>query len=296
MKPLILSLHDQHPMLKPLAKKLAFEIGNITLHNFPDGETYIKFENPLENRELIILNSLNKVNQKILPLIFAVETARQLGAKKIGLCSPYLGYMRQDKRFHPGEGITSIYFAKLLSRYFDWLVTVDPHLHRLHNLNEIYAIPTNVLHAASYVATWIINNITKPVLIGPDRESEQWVSEIANKVNAPYLILEKIRRGDRQVEVTIPNIAAYTNHTPILVDDIISTGQTMIKTISHLKQFKIMPPVCIAIHAVFAGDAYNDLLHAGASKIVTCNTIPHPSNLIDLLDLIANGIQQQLIS
>jgi ribose-phosphate pyrophosphokinase len=85
-----------------------------------------------------------------LPLLFAADTARDLGARRIGLVAPYLAYMRQDIRFHAGEAVTSRTFAAILSRHLDWLVTVDPHLHRYHELSEIYRIPTQVVHAAPF--------------------------------------------------------------------------------------------------------------------------------------------------
>lgn len=294
MNPIILSLFDQHPLLETVAEKLECDVSHIVVRDFPDEETYIKFENSLQDRDVILLNSLDRPNQKILPLLFVAETAKQLGAKSIGLCAPYLAYMRQDKRFKSGEGITSEYFAKLLSRYFDWLVTVDPHLHRRHNLSEIYSIPNTVLHAASLICEWIAKNIEMPVLIGPDSESEQWVSVVAEGASAPYLILEKIRYGDKSVEISPPAIEPFLNHTPVLVDDIISTARTMIETIHHLNKFKMKPPTCIGVHAVLAGDAYKTLISSGVGQIVTCNSIKHPTNGIDLSAIITIGIQQQI--
>lgn len=294
MTPLIISLFDEHPLIKFIAKKQKFKIGKIMLHDFPDGESYIKFQNSLQNRELVILNSLDRPNQKILPLLFAAETAKAIGAKRVGLCAPYLAYMRQDKQFKTGEGITSDYFAKLLSHYFDWLITVDPHLHRHHNLSEIYTIQNTVLHAASQISHWITKAVNKPVLIGPDSESEQWVNEIAKKAGAPYLILKKIRHNDRNVEISLPEITPYLSYTPVLIDDIISTAHTMITAINQLKKAQMKPPVCIGVHAVFADNAYQTLQQAGAAQVISCNTIKHPSNQIDLAALIGDGIQRQL--
>lgn len=294
MKPIIFSLFDEHPLLKGITEKMDVEVGKIISHDFPDGETYLKIENNIKDKEIIIINSLEYPNPKILPLIFLSETAKSLGAKRVGLCAPYLSYMRQDKRFQASEGITSEYFAALLSQYFDWIVTVDPHLHRHHDLSDIYSIPNTVLHSAEMIAEWIKKSVDNPVLIGPDRESEQWVGQVAKKVNAPFLILEKIRRGDHDVEVSLPAIATYVNCTPILIDDIISTAQTMIKTISHLKNLNMKPPICIGVHAVFSDNSYELLLKSGAASIVTCNTIAHISNKIDLSEMIAKGIKQQL--
>jgi ribose-phosphate pyrophosphokinase len=288
--PIIFPLFGYDDLANKIHKKLHYEIGNITQHQFPDEETVIKIDSDVTNRNIIFITSLDRPNTKFLPLLFTTETARELGAKKIILIAPYLSYMRQDKQFQTGQGITSKYFAKLISSYFDGLITIDPHLHRWHTLNDIYSIPTKIAHATDNIALWIHNNIQNPVLIGPDVESTQWVEEIAQKSYSPFLILEKNRTGDRSVEISIPNIEQYRESTPVLIDDIISTGMTMIGTANHLQALKMKPPICIGVHAVFAGNAYQDLLASRVEKIITCNTIEHVSNSID----ISNDITQLL--
>jgi len=133
---------------------------------------------------------------------------------------------RQDRRFQPGEAVTSTYFAKILSSQIDWMVTVDPHLHRRSSLAEIYSIPTQVMHAAPLISDWIRNEVKKPLLIGPDSESEQWVAAVARDAVAPHLVLQKVRHGDRDVEISVPEVARWRDHIPVLVDDIVSTGRT----------------------------------------------------------------------
>lgn len=294
MKPIIFNIFDNHRLAEEISKYLDFGIGSITFRNFPDDETYIKINETVQNREVVIIDSLDRPNQKILPLLFIAETIRELGGKSIGLVAPYLSYMRQDTRFNPGEGITSKYFAKIISGYFDWLITVDPHLHRYGDLTALYSIKSSVVQSAPQISQWISQNVEKPVLIGPDMESEQWVSEIAKGSDVPYIILQKIRKGDQDVEVSIPEIGNYTNNVPVLIDDIISTGHTMIETIRHLNTIKMSSPICIGVHAVFADNSYENLINAGAKKIVTCNTINHPSNSIDLSFIISKSIEQQL--
>ncbi len=144
----------------------------------------------------------------MLSLLFAAATARELGAVQIGLVAPYLAYMRQDRRFVPGEAVTSREIAQLLSEAFDWLVTIDLHLHRYNSLNEIHRIPTCVVHAASLISEWIKANLTNALIIGPDSESEQWVSTVAKDAGAPYTVLEEVRRGDRDVEISIKSLEA----------------------------------------------------------------------------------------
>lgn len=198
---------------------------------------------------------------------------------------------QQDKRFRDGEGITSRYFADLISNAFNGIITVDPHLHRYPSLDALYRVPANSLHAAELLSDWIKTHIGKPLLIGPDSESEQWVSEVARLAGAPSIILEKIRRSDRDVTVSVPHVERWASHTPVLVDDIISTARTMIATVGHLTNAGMRPPVCIGVHGVFADDAYDELVAAGVDRVVSCNTIPHPSNGIDVTDLLADGVR-----
>ncbi|XVJ65085.1 MAG: ribose-phosphate pyrophosphokinase [Lacibacter sp.] len=273
-----------------LIKLLHTEPGEAIIRHFPDGETYVKVNSNVHEKEAIIVCSLHQPDDKILPLYFLAKTLKEFRASPVTLVSPYLAYMRQDKRFTDGECISSELFAKLLSSFIDKLITIDPHLHRRISLDEIYSIHTSVLHVSHLVSKWINENIQQPVLIGPDSESEQWVCKVAADANAPYIILEKLRKGDRNVKVSVPQVEKYKESTPVLVDDIISTGNTMIETIGHLKKAGMKPPVCIGIHAVFAARAYDKLIKAGAEKVVTCNTIAHPSNAIYMDELLAQEI------
>lgn len=290
MKPMVFSLFPFSSLFLKVLENSDIELGDAILREFPDGETYLKINSNVKGRNVIVLTSLDQPNKKILPLIFFSKTVKELGAKKIGLIAPYLAYMRQDKRFSTGECISSRHFSGLLSQHFDWLMTIDPHLHRYKSLDEIYTIPTILLHAQDKIIEWIQGNIKNPVIIGPDAESKQWAGSIASKANIPYLILQKNRRGDREVNVSLSNLSEFLSCTPVLIDDIISTGSTMIETIKHLKKIEINPPVCIGIHAIFTKNSYQALKNTGHTRIITCNTIDHMTNTIDLSGLIINAL------
>ena len=276
-------------MTRSLAERLGAEVGDVKLHAFPDGETYLRFITDIGGRSIAIVCTLDRPNDKILPLMFAAATARELGAVQIGLVAPYLAYMRQDRRFKPGEAVTSRQTAELLSNAFDWLVTVDPHLHRYGSLSEIYRIPTRVVHAAPLISAWIRGHVASPLIIGPDRESEQWVSAVARDAGAPYSVLEKIRHGDRDVEISVRNLADLSRRTPVLVDDIISSGRTMIEAVRLLASLGGAAPVCVAVHGLFADNSDELLVKAGA-RVVTSNTIVHETNKIDVAKVLANAI------
>lgn len=286
MKTIYFALPGNEAIADLLAQNDHAETGKAEIRHFPDGETYIRILSDVRDKKVILVCTLHEPDDKLLPLYFLSSTAKTMGANCTCLVAPYLSYMRQDKVFHTGEGITSGYFAKLISGFADSITTIDPHLHRRSSLSEIYSIPAKVGHAANHISTWIKNNIERPMLIGPDSESEQWVSEVAKNAGAPFIVLTKIRHGDRDIEVSVPHVGKYQEHTPVLVDDIISTGNTMIETIGHLKRAGMKPAVCIGVHAVFAGNAFEEISNSGARAIITCNTIPHETNRIDISDLL----------
>ncbi len=279
------------PGNEAMAAKLGGDLGALEVHRFPDGETHLRFESDLRGRAVILVCTLDRPDAKYLPLAFAAATARDLGAARVGLVAPYLCYMRQDKRFQPGEAVSAPIFAGEISRHFDWLVTADPHLHRLHTLSAVYTIPSQVVHAAPLMSQWIGREVKNPVVIGPDRESAQWAGDVAEGAGAPFAILEKTRRGDRDVSVALPDAGRFAGHTPVLVDDIISTGRTMAETLSHLVGQGLDAPVCIGVHAVFAEGALEGLKQAGAARIVTTNTISHPTNEIDISGALAEAMR-----
>lgn len=287
---IVFALPGNDALAAALTAKLDATAGALVIRRFPDGETYLRFDTPVCGHKVVLACSLHHPDNNIMPLLFAASTARELGATGVGLVTPYLGYMRQDKRFQEGEAVTSAVFAQLLSRHIDWLVTVDPHLHRWNSLDEIYSVPATVVPAAPLLAAWIKSHVEAPVLIGPDAESEQWVSAVAAIAGAPHVVLEKVRHGDRDVTVSIPDPAALRGRTPVLVDDIISTGRTMVAAVQHVKAQHLNPPVCVGVHAVFAGDAHEALLAAGAARVVTTDTIPHASNGISVHQAIASVV------
>lgn len=288
--PILFSLPGNKELTQALSNKLSIEIGKAEIHTFPDSESYIRINSEVKNKKVFLVCTLDHPNSKILPLIFMARTLKELGAKKICLVVPYLAYMRQDKRFHSGEAITSTIFAQLLSSCIDGMITIDPHLHRIHQLSEIYSMPSLLtLHATKNISEWISSHIKNPILIGPDEESKQWVSEIANFSNLSFVIAQKKRLDDKRVAVSLPEIKGIEN-TPVLVDDIISSGVTMFESLKQLRNNGFKNPICIGVHALFNNQTENMLLSAGAKQLITCNTIIHSTNQIDVSDILAKGI------
>jgi ribose-phosphate pyrophosphokinase len=290
MRPLFVALPGNERLATALATACDGEVANLEFRSFPDGETYLRLLTSPQDRSVAVVCTLDRPDPKLLPLIFATTTARELGATRVGLVAPYLAYMRQDKRFKDGEAVTSAQFARLLSQAFDWLVTVDPHLHRYSTLDAIYSVPSRIAPAAPALADWIRGNVARPLIIGPDQESEQWVSAVAARAGAPFVVLSKRRFGDREVEITIPDLSAWSEHTPVLVDDIVSSARTLIRTSQRIAEAGLQPPICLAVHAIFSEDSYL-LLKKVSSAVATTDSITHDSNAISVCPLLAPEIE-----
>ena len=286
LRPLLFAMPGNEDMAAALASHMDAELGEIETRRFPDEETYLRLLTNPAGRSIALVCTLDRPDLKFLPIVFAASAARQLGAISVGLVAPYLSYLRQDKRFRDGEAITSEGFAKALSSEVDWLVTVDPHLHRYGSLDAIYSIPSSAVAAAPAIATWISANVPDPLLIGPDSESDQWVAIVAALVGAPYKVLIKERLGDRNVRISVPELEGLTGRTPVLVDDIASSAQTMLQATRLLRERTSEPTICIAVHALFAQESFAEL-GAVAGAVVTTNTVLHASNAIDVSPAIA---------
>lgn len=286
---LILPLPGNEGFARRLADAGPYAIGAVETRAFPDGESYVRILSDVAGRTVDLVCTLARPDDAFLRLIFAADAARELGATEVNLIAPYLAYMRQDRRFKPGEALTSESFARVLSARFDRLVTVDPHLHRYAALSALYTIPADTLHAAPLLAGWIGAEVTAPLVIGPDEESEQWVSAIAAAIGAPHAVLRKIRHGDRNVDVALPDLSRWRDRQPVLVDDIVSSGNTMIEAARQLPAQGFSRPVVAVVHGIFAEDSYERLAPL-CRRIVSTDSVPHESNAINLATLIAAGI------
>jgi ribose-phosphate pyrophosphokinase len=295
MRIVVLPAPGHERLASQLASNLGAEPGFLETRRFPDAERYVRVASDVRNAHVVIAASLRDPDPQLAGLLFLADAARELGAAKVGLAAPYLAYLRQDRRFRDGEAITSRTFAKALSRFFDWVATVDPHLHRYHSLGEIYSIPGLVAHAAPQLARWIGANVAHPVVVGPDGESAQWADEVARGAGCPATVLTKERHGDRDVEVSVP-LAEVRGRTPVLVDDIISSARTMAQAARALSSAGGSTPICVGIHAVFADGAEEALRSAGVARVVTCNTIEHPTNEIDVLAAFAAALRSRFLS
>jgi len=292
---ILFNLNGHADIAAAICRQCQASIGDYARRQFPDGETYLRVDSPVRGADVILLCGLEQPDNKFLPLLFLSRQLKQMGARSVGLVSPYLAYMRQDRRFIDGEALTSRHFAELLSNHVDWLVTVDPHLHRYHSLDEIYSVPSRVLHAAPLLAQFVRDE-GDVWLLGPDEESAQWVSVMAETAGVPWAVARKERFGDRDVRVTLPDTSAFSGRRAMLVDDVISSGHTMQRALLALKAQGFEGSDCLCIHGLFADGCDVMLKEAGAARLISCNSILHPSNRVDLGPVIAEAVSSLLNS
>jgi ribose-phosphate pyrophosphokinase len=284
---MLLGFEESEAQARRLAEALGLSYARVAVHHFPDGESKLSLPPELP-AHVVIYRSLDRPNDKLIELMFAATTARQFGAQRLTLVSPYLCYMRQDTAFAAGEVVSQPIVGHFLANLFDDVITVDPHLHRTHNLAD--AVPAT--HAVALSATNAMRDFLRArrnvVLLGPDSESEQWVRTIAEPEGLAYGVANKQRLGDREIRIDLPDLD-LTNKTVVLVDDVISSGETIAIAAQACFGRGASRVDVLVTHALFAQGAIERLQQVGVNEIWSTDSIPHASNCIALADLFAEA-------
>ena len=294
-KPTLLYFSEEANQAIELAALCNASAQLIERHVFPDGELKLRLPSQLPER-VAIFHSFHHPNQKLIELLLAAPTAKNMGARHLTLIAPYLAYMRQDMAFLPGEAVSQQIIGALLATLFDALITVDPHLHRVSSLSQ--AVPVKsalVLSAAPLMGDFAAKQRANPILMGPDEESLQWVVQAAAQHHLDYAVAKKVRTGDRDVEVTLPSMSVK-GRAVILLDDIASSGHTLARATELLLQAGAQSVDVIVTHALFMGPALELVKLAGVSEVWSTDCIDHPSNAISMLPAMAqawNSLKEQ---
>jgi ribose-phosphate pyrophosphokinase len=288
---MVLGFSDYDFQAHMLASELGVDYGQIDVHRFPDEESLVRIPTGLSSHIIICL-SLDKPNNKLIEIIFAAETARKYGASRITLVAPYLCYMRQDIENQPGEAVSQRIIGQMLAEYFDDVITVDPHLHRIDHLQEAIPLPNAIaLMATPAVEQFLRCRPHKGMIFGPDEESGQWVTELAERLGFSSAVAKKVRHGDADVSIELPN-ADYTEKEIYIIDDMISTGNTIAQATQLLHAEGARCIRVITTHALFNSEAEKRLHLAGVESIWSCDSVQHHSNCIPLAPLLAQAIQK----
>lgn len=278
---------DSEHFARRLARALNEPLALLAEHHFPDGETLLRVRLPVAP-EAILVRSLHNPNSKLVETLLAADALRRAGAKHLTLVAPYLPYMRQDTVFSPGEPVSQQVVARCLGQAFDRVVTVEPHLHRIQRLDEVFPCPAIGVSSAPALARWIQRTGGHPLVVGPDAESEPWVRAIAETAQLPWIVGQKERLGDHAVRVRLPTLPPNTR--AVLVDDIASSGMTLATAAQSIKKQGVPIIDAIVVHAIFATGGLMHLHKAGIRRLASGDTIAHATNAIRLAPLVAAAL------
>jgi ribose-phosphate pyrophosphokinase len=285
----LLAFDDEMALGQALARELGWPLHTIERHTFPDGETRLCLP-PRLPTHVVLLRGLQQPNAKLTELLLAAAGARELGAAALSLISPYLAYMRQDMAFSAGEVVSQRHIGALLAVAFDAVITVDPHLHRVASMDEVLPGRRGVaLSAAPLLGKRVARQVPNALLIGPDQESAQWVAAAAREQGLDFAVCHKQRRGDRDVEVSLPDMAV-AGRAVVLFDDVASTGRTLMAAARGvLRQGAASVDVAVT-HALFVGDAEAALRAEGVRHLWSSDCVPHASNVVSVAAMIAAAL------
>ena len=286
---LLLHFEDERAQAQSLAREAGMPLACIERHVFPDGEVKLRLPVPLPGR-VVVLRSLDQPNSKLVELLLAARTARELGAKHLTLVTPYLAYMRQDIAFQPGEAVSQKIVGQFLAQLFDAVITVDPHLHRVRTLQEAVPCPQALaLTAAPLLASHVYGHCPDALLIGPDEESKQWISVAARQHGFDHGVCRKTRHGDKHVDIELPDVPVQ-GRAVVLLDDIASSGHTLAQAARLLLQAGASSVDVAITHALFSGDALQVVQGAGVRHIWSTDAVAHESNCVSLAPLLAQAL------
>lgn len=280
------------PETREIGKRVAKLVGgtytNIFVCDFPDSEYHLELKKSPRGKTVVIINSITKeVDNKIIETILAGGIAKDYRAKKIILVATYLPYMRQDRHFEKYDSFSSKHVLELFWN-FDRIIAIDPHLHRIKNLKELNKKAesiTSVRVIADYIRKKYGRDFT---IIGPDIESSQWSAKVAKMLGDGVVILKKHRYSATKVKQQ--EIRQKLKKNVIIIDDIISTGKTIIGALKIAREHGARKLIVIGVHGLFVNNVDKKIRkHA---ELVTTNTIPGKYAKIDVSSLIAERLKR----
>ncbi|MBX3644468.1 MAG: ribose-phosphate diphosphokinase [Rubrivivax sp.] len=287
---LLLAFDDEAHLATPLAGALGVPLQWVARHRFPDGESRLRLPPQLPPR-VALLRGLQRPNEKLVELMIAALAARELGAERLTLVCPYLAYMRQDMAFQPGEAVSQRHVGRALAAWFDAVITVDPHLHRVASMDEVVPGRRGVaLSAAPLLGAWAARHAQRPLLLGPDEEAAPWVRSAALAQGLEHATCVKQRSGDREVRVALPDLDVAGREV-VLIDDVASTGRTLAVTAEALVARGAAAVDVAVTHALFVDDALAHLARAGVRHVWSTDSVVHASNAVSLVPLLADALR-----
>jgi len=277
-------------LAKRLSRKLKADLVKAEIKLFPDGESKITLIGSLSKKKSIVVQSMYPpVDTNLVQILSLISKAKEVSSEVI-VVIPYMGYARQDREFLPGEIVSMKVLGKLFKGVgASKIIAVDIHSiigfkHFTIKTKNVSAIPD----LAKYFKKLSLKN---PLVISPDQGGKERAKEFAKEFNSEYIALEKKRdRKTGKVEIMTKNMEGVTGRDLILVDDMISTGGSIIKATQFLKKQKCKKVYVACTHALLLNNAEKKIKKSGVTSIISTNTIPGKTSLVDVSSTIAKAI------
>jgi ribose-phosphate pyrophosphokinase len=250
-----------------ISKELQQPLIEVTYKRFPDDEFYVRILDDVKGEDVLIVQTTYP-DTKIVELLIMQDAVYEAGAKEITVALPYFGYSRQDKKFEDGEPISARAIAEHISLHSDRIITVDPHKeHLLKFFNSPAYSCSAVVEIAKYLKEKDVDFI-----LAPDKGAKKRAQQAANIINCEYDYMEKTRIDGKTIKIKPKNLDVK-NKNVVIIDDIISTGGTMAKSIRELKKQGAKKVLVACTHGLFIDGAKGKLLSAGCNEIISTDTI-----------------------
>ncbi|MEM4254863.1 MAG: ribose-phosphate diphosphokinase [Candidatus Norongarragalinales archaeon] len=278
---------------KLLAKRLKIPYFDLSTEKFPDGETRIRFRQKLSGKKVLLVQSMYPFpNDSLVELLLATETARELGAKHVFAVVPYFAYARQDTRFNDGECVSNKIVARMVEDAgADAFITVATHLHRISSLRDIFTrIHSQNVLLGKEIADYAIARKLKPSLVvGPDWESKPLVREVALRLHCPSYVFRKQRLSGRKVKSFLTPGLDCRGKRVLLVDDIASTGNTLVSVAKILKKNGAKSVDCAVAHLLDEKGG-KSVLRKGVDSLASSNSVSSAFSKIDCSQALAHAV------
>lgn len=296
---IVFSLTANKKLAKEVADALNAPLGVTSTTHFADGEVLVKVESPVENKNVILIESTSQhAQERLFELLLLIDSMNRAGARTIQLFIPYFGYSRQE-RSYANEPVSCQVVAKILETgNFDSLTTFDLHhpIIRSFFSRPIENVPTSDLFIDYYSEYLKEHNISKSdvVVVAPDHGSNERINKVVSSLGVDKIIMEKVRpRANVSEHLEISE--DVTGKTCIIIDDIIDTGGTICSAAQLLYKNGAKSVLVGASHAVLSGDCLDNLKKANITDIALTNTIeqdlPEFVHELDILPIILKQIR-----
>lgn len=273
-----------------IAKEHKETLCPLETRKFPDGERYIRIGGEIDSKALVVQSTGYPQDQNLLELFLILKTLKSLDVEDIKVVIPYFGYGRQEKRFKSGEAISAQIIAELLeSSGASEIFSINLHEDRLCDL---FDIPAHNLSAMPLIAEYIGENYNDPLIVAPDKGALGFASAIAEILGCDCDHLEKTRLSPERVE-TKPKNMDVKGREAVIIDDIISTGGTIVNASQILHQHGASKVVVSCVHPVLVEDALLKIFASGADDVIATDTLQSDVSTISVAPLIADFINKE---